>query len=112
DAELPCSLHQRARVGDCLAAVNDEWPAQFTRQFDVRLECGQLLVAWRMIVMVVEAALSDRDRVAIHGIANGLSVAGGIEGVSVVRMNARGKPDEAIGFVRDHASSLRGRDRF
>src|SRR5436190_8106654 len=44
DAEPPCSLDQRARIGDCFAAVNDEWPAQLTCQFDLRLECGPLLV--------------------------------------------------------------------
>src|SRR4029079_2791700 len=53
------------RVAPRVAGVDHQWQLAFMGELDLRSERNALLGAWRVIVVVVQAALADRDHVGV-----------------------------------------------
>jgi len=62
--------------------------------------------------VIVQAALANGHRTGRHRRANGLGVAGSVEGVGVVGMHARGEGDEAARGGRNRPGAFGGGDRL
>jgi hypothetical protein len=88
--------------------VDDDGHTVLVRDGELRGERRPLAVARRVIVVVIEPAFTDGDGAAGQLGADGVGVARVIEFRGVVRMNARGVPDEPGMRLRD-AAGARGR---
>ena len=93
--------HKPARVVLGVAGVNDDGKPRFARQAQLREKDRPLLLPRRIIVVVIETALADRDRasprkLAYHGRVTRIVEAGGI-----MRMNTGRIPYEARVPQRD-----------
>src|SRR5690242_10473722 len=104
--------HHRHRVGLRLARVDDDGDAVRAREGELRGECGALAIARRVIVVIVEPTLADRDCTEGELGADRGVVVPRVEGGRVVRMNPGGVPDEAGMPGGDGAGTGRGGDRL
>ena len=86
--------HHRARIIFCIPRVHHDRLLCIVREGELLGEGPALLQARRIVVMVVEAALSYCNGSVVHEIAKNVHVARRIESDGVVRVNARSVPDE------------------
>ena len=99
--------HHRARVVLGIARVDDDWAGQLAGKRKLRGERPPLLETGRVVVMIIEPALADRDGAARDHLAQGFNVAGGIEGGSVVGMYTR-RMRNKVGIPRRQGGGVAG----
>jgi hypothetical protein len=90
-----CLREGAASVVFGFAGVNDHRPACFGGKSDLRGEGRQLRFTGRIIVVIVEAALADRDGAVPQVTAQRRYVSRRVERVGVVRMDSRRAENEA-----------------
>jgi hypothetical protein len=79
----------------CIASVDNYGTFRFLSQRDLRREGGTLRIAGRVVVVVVEAALTHRHSATLNKAAQLWDVALGVEHRGVVGMDASGREDKA-----------------
>ena len=89
DAGCPRFADERAGVVFRLSRVDDNWAPHFSGESYLRGKRSALRFGWRVVVVVVEAALSDRDRGAPQKLAEPGNVALLVKGGSIVGMDSR-----------------------
>ena len=95
----------RPRVILGVTGVDDERTSKLPSKRYLRAERAHLRIAWRVFVMVVEAALADGDCAAADHFLNAGNVTLCIEIRGIVRMHAGGKKDETGVATRDSRRS-------
>ena len=98
NSRAACVSYCGSRIVLSITAVHNYRTLNFLGERNLRGESGALRIARRVVVMVVETALTHRDRPALKKAAQLWYVAVGVERRGVVRMNARGREDEACVF--------------
>lgn len=71
--------HHRPRIVLSIACVNNYRNGEFSRERQLLRECASLLQPWRVVVMVIETALTDRHRSRIYELTKARDVAGRVE---------------------------------
>jgi len=104
--------HHRGRVGIGVARMDDDRAIRFRGERELRREGTTLQLARRVVVVVVEAALADRDRAFGHELRDRFAVGDGIERRRVVRVYAGRENDEARMRCRDPGRRSRLLDGF
>ena len=94
DPRRPCQRDHRPRVILGVACVYHKRLPYSCCQLDLRRERGALLLARRIVVVIVEAALADRDRTGCSELFDEGDVAGSVKTPGVVGMNAGGCKNE------------------
>ena len=94
DSSLACLGDHRACVVFSIASVHHNRPSGFPGEKELLGECAALLLPWRVVVMVVETAFAHRYCTSRHFLPQCRYVPGVVESRGVMRMNARGMPDE------------------
>lgn len=74
--------------------VHDDRATGVSRERELRGERAALLVARRMIVVVIQPALSDRDRAGAQELSDGVGIPERVEARGIVRMHPGGEPKE------------------
>ena len=92
--------------------VNDERPIHFPGKGYLGGECRSLCVARRVVVVIIETALSDGDGAGIHELFDGRDVTGRVEIGRVVGMHAGGEENESGVRVSDSGGCGGGAQRF
>jgi hypothetical protein len=85
----------RASIILGVSGVNDDGLTQLRREGDLRRQGSALRVARRIVVMVVEAALADRDRGASEQLTKLRKIPRCVERCGVVGMDSGGREYEA-----------------
>jgi hypothetical protein len=101
-----------SRIGLGFTRMNDYRTRHLVSERYLRRESGTLCIARRVVVVVVEAALTDRDRAALKKAAQFWYVALGVERRGIVRMNAGGRENEAWIFRGALSGDRGGIDRL
>ena len=104
-----CLTDDRSRIVLGVTSVDDYRAVRFTSERDLRRESRPLRVARRAVVVIVEAALTHRDRAVPKKRAELRDITLGVEGRGVVRVDARRCENEARVF-RGALSGDRGGD--
>ena len=104
-----CLTDDRSRIVLGVTSVDDYRMVRFTSERNLRRESGALRVARRVVVVIVEAALTHRDRAVPKKRAELRDITLGVEGRGVVRVDARRCENEARVF-RGALSGDRGGD--
>jgi hypothetical protein len=97
----PGSRHHPARVVLGVARVNDDRQSHFARQPQLCEKDRPLLLPRRIVIVVIEPALTDRYRASPRKLANQAGVARLVEARSIMRMNTCRIPYEARVLQRD-----------
>jgi hypothetical protein len=92
--------------------LNDDRSGELTRERQLRGEGGPLDFTRRVIVVVVEAALANRNGAALALGANAIQVSSALELRRVVRVNAGGVGDEFRMQRRECACARRSLERL
>ena len=87
DANCLRLTDQRPRVLFRVSRVNDHRFFQFSRQRDLGSKCRALRASRRIVVVIVEAALSDRDRATLEKFTKPGNVTALVERYRVVGMD-------------------------
>ncbi len=74
--------------------MNDEGFPHLGGELDLRLKSGALFLAGRVVVVIVETALADRDGAGGNALFEQRNVARTLESLSVVGMDAGGEKHE------------------
>jgi hypothetical protein len=98
DSGVACLADHRSRVVLGITGVDDHRAARLLRERNLRSKSSALRIAWRIVVVVVETALTHRDRTALNKAAQLGDVPLGVECRGVVGMNARRRENEARAF--------------
>lgn len=93
--------HHGGRIVLGLARVHDDGERVLLGERELRRERAPLQLARRMVVVVIEPALSDGDRAAAQALGERRRIARGVEAGRVVRVHASGEDDEARMRLRD-----------
>ena len=101
----------RAGIVLGVASVHDDGLSCFARKLHLRRERLPLRRAGRIVVVVVEATLTDGDRFA-QQLTQQRYIACCVEACGVVRVNSSSGEYEAGILDRDLAGDLSGRQRF
>src|SRR4051812_4737196 len=59
--KIPELSQHRQKVFMCVALMQEHGLAQFACKFELRPECSQLRIAWRIVAEIIEAAFTDGD---------------------------------------------------
>ena len=94
-----------------ITGVHDERLARLVRKLQLSGECGALCIARRVVVVVIETAFSDCDRVSQRR-AQLRQIAFCDEVGSIMWMNPRGRENEIRVVRGDFARDRRRRERF
>ena len=95
-----------------VASVNDHRTLHLVSERNLRRESGTLRIARRIVVVVVEAALTHRYRAALKKAAQLRYIALCVEPRGIVRMNTRGREDKARVFRGAISGDCGGSDGF
>ena len=87
-------IDHRGGVVSGLAGVYNDRSPRFRGERELLGECPSLQIARRMIVVVVEPALADRDRSTREVLANARGIAGRVKPGRVMRVHAGGPVDK------------------
>ena len=87
-----------SRIVFGLTRVNDDWPPRLVSKRNLGREGGTLSIARRVVVVVVEAALANRDRAVPEKLAQLRYIALDLERRGIVRVDSRGSENEARVF--------------
>ncbi len=102
----------RTRIVFGVSRVNDDRTIELLRERELRCERTTLLLARRVIVVRVQAALADGDGPPRYEFSNVVRIPTSVERGRVMRMNAGGKKDESRVARRDTGGAVRGVDRL
>ena len=108
DTGFPCFGDHGACVVLGIACMYDYGAGDFLSQRELLSKCATLLETRRVVVMVVEAAFSNRHRSRLHVLAQQRYVAAWIETDRVVGMNASRIPYIAAVPGRDDGRRASG----
>ena len=72
-----------------VASMNDDGPTELARERELGCECGALLVARRVVVVIVETTFADGDGTPGDLATDAVDIATRFEVERVVRMHAR-----------------------
>jgi hypothetical protein len=111
-AERARFANHRARVILGVTRMDDEWFRSLRRQPDLGAKRGDLGVAGRIVVVVVEATFTDGHRSVPQKPTEALEIARWLERRGVVRMYAGRREYEARVIVGDGCSGGRGLKRL
>ena len=112
DARRSCFPHHCGRVLFSIAGVDYDRPMRVGGNRELGGKGPPLQQARRMVIVVVEAAFTDRDGSGSHLDANGGRVTRGVEVGGVVRMDTRRKENATGIFDGDLARALCGIEGF
>lgn len=101
-----------ARIILRVPRMDDHRPARFRRERDLRGECDSLCLSGRVVVVVVETALANRDSASSQQLAEFRDVTTGVKRCGVVGMNSGSGEDESRIFSRARGGDRRGIDRL
>jgi hypothetical protein len=79
---------ERPRIVFCVARVNDDWALHLARERNLSGKRESLGWSRRIVVVIIESALPDRDRRALEKLAKSRDVTLRVEGMGVVRMDS------------------------
>jgi hypothetical protein len=103
--------HGRGIVGS-FARVNDDRPGGFSCKGELSGKSFPLLVPRRVVVVIIESALSNGACAGGYMLSDGIQIASRVERLCVVRMYARREPDETGVAGGNGGCALRGRQRL
>jgi hypothetical protein len=112
DARGSSIANHRACVVFRVSGVDDYGLVHLIGERNLGRECRALHLARRIVVMIVESALADRDGRFREDLAQLRHVARGVKRGCVVRMYSRGRKDEAWVVRRALGGDRRRRERF
>jgi len=112
DSCATCFANNGSRIILGVTCMDDDRTLHLMSKRNLRRECGPLRFARRVVVVVVEAALTDRDRAALKKRAQLWYVALRIEGRGVVRVNAGRRKNETRVFRGVLSRGRGGLDRL
>ncbi len=101
DTSLSCFHNHCSGVVFGVPCVHYHRYAQGARKLELRGERQSLLIAGRIVVVVVEPALANRNRSAYDMLLNSGDIPRKVEADCIVRMHARCVPDEPRIACRD-----------
>ncbi len=104
--------NQCASVVLRISRMDDDGFFYFASERDLGRECRALGIARRIIVVIVESTLTDRDTILSDQLAQLRNVARRVEVGRVVRMDARGRKDESPVPRGIPGRRCRGREGF
>ena len=112
DSGTACLADCGTRILLGVASVDDHRTLRLVGERNLGRESGTLRVAGRVVVVVVEAALTHRDGAVLKKPAQLWNVALRVEGRGIVRVNARRRENEAWVFRGALSGDRRSIDRF
>jgi len=95
DAGVSCLSDQRSGVVFRLARVDDDGLSGLASESQLRGKCRALCLSRRIIVVVIEAALSNRYRGSLQQVAKSRKIALLVECCRVVRMDSRRRENKS-----------------
>lgn len=95
DARLAGLCNHRTSVVFSISRVNHDWSPQLARENQLLRERPPLLLPRRIVVVIVEPALSDGDCTSDDKLPNSIYMLFRIESDCIVRMYAGGAPHKA-----------------
>lgn len=107
-----CLADDRSRIVFGVTSVDDYRTVRFTSERNLRRESRALRVARTAVVVIVEAALTHRDRAVLKKCAQLRDITLSVEGRGVVRVDARRRENEARVFRGALGSDRGGDDRL
>ena len=107
DPLFPRFPYHRGRIVVGVSRVHDDWPMISLRQFKLRRKGASLLLSGRIVVVVIQAAFSDRNCTGVEQAFQRGQIIAWIESGGVVGMDSRGKRDKARMRFRDPGRGLR-----
>ena len=112
DPGTACLADCGTRIVLGVTSVDDNRTLRLVSERNLRRESGTLRVAGRVVIVVVEAALTDCDRTVLKKTAELWNVALRVESRRVVRVNSSGRENETWVFRGALSGDRRGIDRF
>ena len=111
----PCRAglgHYCASILLGVTRVHDHWLPFISSEGELRPECGELRPTRRVVIVVVEAALSHRYGARSEVLPQLRDVVSGVEPGCIVRMDSRGGENEAGIVGTQPRRRLRGGERL
>ena len=99
--------YHRGRIGVGIARVDDDWPGIPPREIELTRECEALLIAWRVVVVVVQPTFTDGDRTSVEEPFERRNIDLRVERRGIVWMDASGERDEARMRFRNPGRAVR-----
>ncbi len=101
DAVLSCFQNHCPGVVFCVTRMHYHRYTQHARKLELPGERRSLLIPGRIIVVVIQPAFTDRDRAAGDMFVDCGNISRFVEADRIMRMHARGIPDEPRIVCRD-----------
>jgi hypothetical protein len=95
-----------------IAGVNDHRSPLFSRKRELCRDCGELRFARRIVVVIVEAALTDRDSTVPQVATQRRDVARSLERGRIVRVHSRRAEHKAVVDGGESGGDSRGLERL